>query len=156
MSSLAQRKLNAEKQIAEDRRAIEDLDKELGMFRSRLDATTAHLEAKREERAALRAELGQSSEQITDAVRSAEALFSKARMLNRRMARNAASDHLSTTRGFTTKVTTRDYIAAPPRNIGRAGLAGATGGDLGARAARPNSKGSQNGGAPKGGSPAPQ
>lgn len=43
-------------------------------------------------------------------------------MLNRRMARKAASDHLTTTRGFTTGVTTRDYITAPPKNIGRTGL----------------------------------
>lgn len=41
MSQLAQRRANAEKQIADDRRAIEGLDKEISMFEGKLADVTA-------------------------------------------------------------------------------------------------------------------
>jgi len=122
MSQLAQRKASAEKQIADDRREIEGIDKEIGMFHQKLKTVSEHLDGKKQERERLGSEYEASSKAITSTVRDAEALFSKARMLNRRMARRAASDHLTTMRGFTTTETTREYISAAPKNIGRKGL----------------------------------
>lgn len=189
MSQLAQRKASAEKQIADDRREIEGIDKEIGMFHQKLKtvsevragpvgalAVEARTVCSQHEvglsacfaapgwqeagegatGVRVRGELQGHHQHRCDAarhllaspvsrpasvryrrspplptsvspraplaVRDAEALFSKARMLNRRMARRAASDHLTTMRGFTTTETTREYISAAPKNIGRKGL----------------------------------
>ena len=122
MAQMNQKCINTQAQISADTGELAMLDKQIADFERKLDNLNKSLTNNQARRQQLDQDLKQSTHTITSTVRETENVMAKARSMARRLASKSATDKLSTSRGYTTTISTREYIAAPAKNIGRTGL----------------------------------
>ncbi|CAG9464552.1 unnamed protein product [Pedinophyceae sp. YPF-701] len=124
MDNITKRRKDREMQIQRDNHTIEGLDKEISMYEEKLGKVKASLAEKQAERNRLAAELATCTGSISSTVHNAESAFAKARLLNRKIARQTASDRLAESRGFdatvptSVLVKTRGTVTRPPPQAG--------------------------------------